>query len=238
MKARRTEDPEVGAARARVLEAALPEVVFDGWSDATLARAVTAAGIEPGVARVAFPRGGIDLALAFHYDRDAQLAEALATAEMGGMRFRDRIAHAIMLRLELVAPHREEVRRAAALLSLPNHAPDAARAVWNTADTIWNALGDLSRDYNWYTKRATLSAVYSACALYWLGDTTPDLSATREFVDRRIDNVMQFEDVKARLRKNPVATALMRGPRRVLDRVRAPVDTAPSDLPGRVHTDT
>ena len=161
------------------------------------------------------------------------MAADLEAGDLGGMRFRDRIAYAIMRRLELVADDREAVRRGAALFALPIHSADGARAIWHTADTIWNALGDESRDYNWYTKRTTLSAVYSSCALYWLGDSTPGFSATREFVDRRIDDVMRFEDVKAKLRKNPVAAALMKGPQRLLDRVRAPDDTAASDLPGR-----
>lgn len=231
------EDEEVSAARRVVLAAALPSVVFDGWSDRTLADAVQAAGADPAVARLAFPRGGIDLALAFHYDRDAALAKDLAEADLSGMRFRDKIAYAIMRRLQLVAGEREAVRRAASLMALPHHAGDAARAIWHTADTIWTALGDRSRDYNWYTKRTTLSAVYSSCALYWLGDETADFSATREFVNRRIENVMQFEEMKAKVRNNPIAARLMAGPRRVLDRVRAPTDTAPDDLPGAVHGD-
>ena len=128
-----------------------------------------------------------------------------------------------MRRLELVAADREAVRRGAALFALPHHAADGARAIWHTADTIWTALGDDSRDFGWYSKRATLSAVYSSALLYWLGDASPGASATREFVARRIDNVMQVEGFKARLRENPLAAAmLMKGPQVILDRVRAP----------------
>lgn len=237
MKHEASENEQVAEIRKSVVAAALPNVVFDGWSDRTLAQAVEDAGVDASIARVAFPRGGLDLALAFHYERDEALAADLASTDLGGMRFRDRIAFAIMRRLQLVADEREAVRRAASLFALPTHAPDAARAIWHTADTIWTALGDTSRDYNWYTKRTTLSAVYSSAALYWLGDESSDLSATREFVHRRIDNVMQFEDVKAKIRANPVAARLMQGPRRVLDRVRAPADTAPEDLPGSVHSE-
>jgi ubiquinone biosynthesis protein COQ9 len=121
------------------------------------------------------------------------------------------------------------------LFALPTHAADGARCLWHTADTIWTALGDDSRDFNWYSKRTTLAAVYSSALLYWLGDTSPGFSATREFVQRRIDNVMQIEEVKAQIRKNPIAAAMLAGPRRLLDRVRAPGDTAPPDLPGSLH---
>ena len=232
----RAEDDHIAATRKAVIAAALPNVAFDGWSSRTLAHAVQDAGVDPGLSRLAFPRGGVDLALAFHYQRDAELAAALGSADLLGLRFRDRIAHAIALRLEMLQPDREAVRRAAALFSLPHHAADGARAIWHTADTIWTALGDTSRDFNWYSKRTTLSAVYSASLLYWLGDEGPDMSATRAFIHRRIDNVMRFEEVKSRVRSSPVGAAMMKVPQRLLDRVRAPDDTRPRDLPGSWRT--
>jgi ubiquinone biosynthesis protein COQ9 len=233
--ARASEDDHIARTRAAVVAAALPHVVFDGWTDRTLAAAVDDAGVDPGLARLAFPRGGVDLALAFHDGKDAELAADLASADLLGLRFRDRVAYAVMRRLELIAGDREAVRRAASLFALPNHAADGARAIWRTADTIWTALGDESHDFSWYSKRATLSAVYSSALLYWLGDDTPGASATREFVARRIDNVMQVEGVKAKLRANPVTAALLRGPQAILDRVRAPGDSARSEMPGHLR---
>jgi ubiquinone biosynthesis protein COQ9 len=230
-----TEDDHLAAARRAVIAAALPHVAFDGWTDRTLAEAVEDAGVDPGLSRLAFPRGGVDLAFAYHNERDAALAADLAAADLLGLRFRDRVAYAIMRRLELVADQREAVRRGVALFALPHHAADGARAIWHTSDTIWNALGDESRDFNWYSKRATLSAVYSSALLYWLGDETPGASATREFVARRIDNVRQFEEVKAKIRGNPIAAAMLKGPQAILDRVKAPADTRASDMPGSLR---
>jgi ubiquinone biosynthesis protein COQ9 len=234
----RGEADHLAATRAKVIAAALPHVAFDGWTDRTLAEAVEDAGVEPGLSRLAFPRGGVDLAIAWHNAKDAELAERLRSADLLGLRFRDRIAHAIMVRLELVADDRVAVRRGAALFALPHHAADGARAIWHTADTIWTALGDDSRDFNWYSKRTTLSAVYSSALLYWLGDQTPGFSATREFVQRRIDNVMQIEEVKAKIARNPLAAAMLKGPQRLLDPIRPPGDTAPSDLPGSLQRES
>ncbi len=222
----------VAQVREAVLEAALPNVAFDGWTDRTLADATRDSGVDPKLARLAFPRGGVDLALAFHNVNDDALARRLAASDLSAMRFSERVAHAVALRLEIVAPQREAVRRAAALFALPIHAGDGARAVWHTADTIWTALGDSSEDVNWYTKRMTLSAVYSSCVLYWLGDDSPDHADTRSFIDRRIDDVMQFEKVKAAVRENPLGRAFMAGPGRLLSGIRAPGAASP-DLPGR-----
>lgn len=232
----RAEEDHLAATRNAVIAAALPHVPFDGWSDRALAAAVADAGVDPGLSRLAFPRGGIDLALAFHNARDAQLAADLASSDLLGLRFRDRIAWAVVHRLELVAADREAVRRGATLFALPIHAADGARAIWHTADTIWTALGDTAQDVSWYTKRATLAAVYSSALLYWLGDETPGFTATREFVARRIGDVMRIEGVKAKVRANPVAAAMLRVPASLLERVRAPRPGAPADLPGSLRS--
>ncbi|MGY3439034.1 MULTISPECIES: COQ9 family protein [unclassified Marinovum] len=216
--------------KEKLLNAALPHVAFDGWSDATFRAAIAESGVNETVARALCPRGAVDLALAFHARGDAAMVARLQTAVLGAMRFRDRIAFAVRARLEAVED-KEAVRRGTTLFSLPNHAADGARAIWGTCDAIWTTLGDTSDDVNWYTKRATLSAVYGSTVLYWLGDTTPDHHATWEFLDRRIDNVMQIEKLKAQTRDNPVLSKLMAGPNALLSRIRAPKPA--DDLPGR-----
>jgi len=214
-----------------LLDAALMHVPFDGWSDTALAAALADTGLDATVAKAVFPRGPVDMALAYHARGDAQMLAALQAADLGDMRFRDRIAHAVRLRLEAVED-KELVRRGMTLFALPPYAADGARALWQTADHIWQALGDTSQDVNWYTKRATLSAVYSATVLYWLGDTSEDDAATWAFLDRRIDNVMQIESLKAKARANPALSRLLQGPLGLLGRIRAPRQAGHA-MPGR-----
>lgn len=230
---RKTEADHIELAGEKVLAAALPHVAFDGWSAETLRAAVADSGVEAGLAAQAFPRGALDLALAFHRAGDADMLSALKKADLNGMRFRDRIAFAVRLRLEQVADEKEAVRRAAAFFALPVNAAEGAAAVWKTADLIWTALGDTSDDLNWYSKRATLSAVYSATVLYWLGDDSDGHQATWEFLDRRIDDVMGIEKLKAKARETPVVKDLMEAQTRFFDWVKAPKGEAPDDLPGR-----
>jgi len=214
----------------RLLDAALAHVPFDGWSIATLEAAAKDCAVDRSQASALFPRGGLDLALAYHLRGDAAMAVALAARDLASLRMRDRVALAVRLRLEAV--DREAVRRGVTLLSLPHHAPEAARALWNTADAIWNALGDTSEDGNWYTKRAILSGVYSSTVLYWLGDSSPGYAATWEFLDRRVGDVMRIEKAKAEVRKSPVLSKLFALPLAVLDGARKP-GGADVRLPGR-----
>lgn len=225
-------DPKTEMAPAeKLLEAALNHVPFDGWTEPTYRAAVADSGIDPAVARGLYPRGAVDMALAYHRQGDAEMVRRLEQTDLSAMRFRDRIATAVRLRLEAVED-REAVRRGTTLFSLPIYAADGAKAIWGTADLIWTTLGDSSDDVNWYTKRATLSGVYGSVVLFWLGDDSPGHQATWDFLDRRIDDVMQIEKIKAQLRDNKLLSGLLAGPNWLLGQIKAP-DRAPDpDLPG------
>lgn len=216
--------------KERLLDAALMHVPFDGWSAPAFDAAMQDAGIDAAQAKAVCPRGAVDLALAYHARGDAAMVARLQAADLSAMRFRDRIAAAVRFRLEAVTD-KELVRRGTTLFALPPYAADGARAIWGTADLIWTTLGDQSGDINWYTKRATLSAVYSSTVLYWLGDQSDGDADTWAFLDRRIDNVMQFEKVKAQARENKLFSTIFAGPMALLGRVRAPMKMS-KDLPG------
>ena len=213
----------------RILEASLLHVPFDGWSEATFRAAITDTGVASALARALFPRGGVDLALAYHARGDAEMVAKLAVTDLAALRFRDRIVKAVRTRLEVA--DKELVRRGTTLFALPQHALDGAKAVWGSADAIWTAVGDTSTDINWYTKRATLTAVYGSTVLYWLGDDSSGNTATWEFLDRRIEGVMRFEKLKASVAGNPLGKALINGPLRIFDKIRAPRQA--DDMPGR-----
>ena len=236
MAEKRSENDHLAEAREKIMEALTPHVVFDGWTPSAIAEAAMEVGVDSGLAKLAFPRGGIDAALYFHRRADRQLVEILEKTDLASMSIRGKITFAVRKRLELVEGDREAVRRAVSLFALPIYAPEGARALWETADAIWTGIGDHSDDYNWYTKRATLSAVYSAVALFWLGDQSDGCAATWAFLDRRIEDVMRFEKFKGQMRKNPLAKAFMEGPGRIFDAIKPPgrdVSTGtPVGLPG------
>lgn len=210
-----------------LLDAVLLHVPFDGWSPTAFNAAVADTGIEMAAAKAICPRGAVDLAIAYHLRGDALMVAALAGANLSDMRFRDRVAHAIKVRLS--DADKEVVRRGSALFALPHMAGDGAKLIWGTADAIWTALGDTSRDVNWYTKRATLSAVYGSVVLYWLGD---DGTGIDDFIDRRIENVMQFEKIKAQVNDSPVLKPFTNALAQLTGMIKAPPAMPDLDLPG------
>ena len=213
----------------KLLDAALGHVVFDGWSEATFKTAIDDSGVSKALAHALCPRGAVDLAVAYHKRGDAAMIARYEAEDVSGLRYSEKVAALVRFRLESVED-KEAVRRGTTLFSLPQYAPTGAELIWGTADAIWTALGDTSEDFNWYTKRATLSGVYGSTVLFWLGDDSEGHQATWDFLDRRIENVMQFEKAKAQFRASPVGK-LMQGPLSALERISKPGPRG--DMPGR-----
>lgn len=209
-------DTDVATIREKLLEAALPHAVFDGWTAQTLRQAARDAALTDLDVYRAFPGGADDL-LRYHMNHaDREMVSAMLDLDLDSMRIRDRVAVGIRIRLEQAAPHKEAVRRGLNHLGLPHRAPRAMQALYRTVDLIWRTLGDTSTDYNFYTKRALLAGVYGSTLLYWLNDTSEDHTATWAFLDRRIGNVMQIEKAKAKLTK---AGGQLPNPLSILERV-------------------
>jgi ubiquinone biosynthesis protein COQ9 len=187
--------------RAKLLQAALQHAAFDGWSQTTFNTACKEAGISAGEAEIACPRKELDLITAWSKQLDALAAKTIIKADLPGMKIRERVSFGVISRLEVIAEHEEAARRARARLMLPDATSDAPQLLWATADMIWRAIGDTSTDVNFYSKRTILSAVYGSTLSSWLNEDAAEKPDARAFLDRRIQNVMDFEKTKAQLSK-------------------------------------
>ena len=184
--------------RASLALAVGENAVFDGWTVKAVDTAAAQLGIDPAQARLAFPKAKIDMIDAYIAAVDAAMLAEYPPEKIAAMKIRDRIRAQLWFRLETMAPAREALRSALAILAMPQNAPRALKIGWRTADIIWRNAGDTATDYNHYTKRLTLSAVYASTLLTWLDDDSDGLADTAAFLDRRLANVMQFEKFKSR----------------------------------------
>ncbi len=191
--------------RDRILVATLPHAAFDGWSRTALRAGALDAGKEEGwgpeMALRAFPGGIPDLVDHLADWADRRMLEELAKLYLESMRIRDRITAGVRLRLQVLGPYREGVRRLLSYLALPQNTPQAVRLTWRTVDAIWYSAGDQSSDFNYYTKRGLLAPVYSTTVLYWLADESEDFSDTWSYLDRRIADVLKIPAASSRIKK-------------------------------------
>lgn len=185
-------------ARARLLEAALPHVPFEGWSGSLLRLAARDGGLSEDEVALYCPEGVLSLIVFWWREMDDTAHEAIVSGESPA-KIRERIRRAVMIRLDAASGHEDALSRARARLLLPDGVATGAELAWNTSDMIWRAIGDTSTDANWYSKRAILTGVWTSTLAIWLSETDPDKPGTHAFLDRRIANVMEFEKVKAKL---------------------------------------
>ena len=189
------------ATRMALLEAILKHVAFDGWSESSFNTACKEVRISKGDALLSCPRKELDLIEAWSRKLDAEAVKKISVAKITTMKIRERVTFGVLCRLETIAPHEEAARRARARLLLPDAVQDGPKLLWATSDMIWRAIGDQSTDANFYSKRTILSGVYATTLSGWLNEDDSEKPEARAFLDRRIQNVMDFEKTKAQMNK-------------------------------------
>jgi ubiquinone biosynthesis protein COQ9 len=172
--------------------------IFDGWSDTALRSASEAAGVDPAVARLAFPDGAMDMIAGWVAAVDAKMQAAFDPSALARMPIRERIRALVWFRLEAVTGLEEALRRALAIQAMPQNLARTAKLGWSSADAMWRLAGDTATDYNYYTKRAILAGIYAATLAVFVDDRGEGKAGTRAFLDRRIEGVMRFEKAKAK----------------------------------------
>ena len=190
--------PERSAERDAVVDSVLAHVPFDGWTPLALQRALAETGLHMDDAPLLFPGGPTDLIAVYCDLADRRMAEDAVALDLPSRRLTDRVRTIIALRLARARPHKEAVRRALSVLALPQNAAAAAACTARTMDAIWHTAGDGSADFSWYTKRASLAAIYSATLLFWLRDTSVDDAATLAFLDRRLEDLARLGKLRRR----------------------------------------
>jgi ubiquinone biosynthesis protein COQ9 len=184
--------------RPLLASAVAQDAGFDGWSVRALNTAATRIGVDPAVARLAFPGGGAEMIDAWFAWIDVQMLQLVTSKALAKMKIREKISALVTARLTLLAPHKEALRRAQAILANPVNAKHTLQLGWRAADAMWRAAGDTATDYNHYTKRAIIGSVYGATLLVFVNDDSEGSSDTHAFLARRIEGIMRFEKAKAR----------------------------------------
>ena len=185
--------------RLALAPAVADSAIFDGWTETALLAAAEMEGVDPALARLAFKGGAMAMVTAWIDSIDAAMTRDLPQEVLASRKIREKIRDLVLYRLDAVAGQEEAMRRALAIGAMPQNIAASMRGAWRSADLMWRLAGDTATDYNHYTKRTILASLYSATLLVWLDDESEDKAETRAFLDRRIENVMQFEKTKAQL---------------------------------------
>jgi ubiquinone biosynthesis protein COQ9 len=191
------QDPTLDEVRIGLADGIAANAAFDGWSGTARDAAADAAGIDRDIVAVAFPGGAVDMIDAWFAEVDRAMDAALPPERLATMKIREKITALVEARLTVLAPKREALRRALAILAMPQHVAHGVKLGWHAADLMWRAAGDTATDYNHYSKRTILAGVYAATITVFLDDESEGHTDTRAFLARRIEGIMRFEKAKA-----------------------------------------
>ncbi|WP_062734146.1 COQ9 family protein [Sphingobium abikonense] len=195
-----TDDLTLDEIRALLAPTLPRHAAFDGWRPQAVAMAAQEKDVDIDIAQLAFADGAMGMIDAWFASIDAAMLDALPAEQLSALSIRRRIIALVEARLNLLAPDREALRRALAVLAMPGNVVHAGKLGWRAADAMWRAAGDTATDLNHYTKRMTLSAVYASTLLVFVNDDSDDHADSRAFLARRVEDVMRFEKAKAKFR--------------------------------------
>ncbi|OCK94318.1 ubiquinone biosynthesis protein COQ9 [Cenococcum geophilum 1.58] len=81
---------------------------------------------------------------------------------------------------------------ALAIMAQPSYTFTSVAELARLVDEIWFLAGDTSVDTSWYTKRASLSAIYSATEIFMTQDRSLGFADTEKFLDARLEDSLNI----------------------------------------------
>lgn len=190
--------PPSEALREAWLDALLPEIAFDGWTEGAARTAAETAGLSAGEQALAAPNGVTDLIEHFFARAESSAAATLAARDLAELRVHERVAAGVRAWLDAL-DDREAVRRAIAWGARPWRAGQPLQRAWSVADMVWTAAGDTSEDYNKYSKRGLLASTLPAIVFYWLDEQ--DGEKVDAYIARRLKSASQIGQAGGKLLK-------------------------------------
>ena len=173
-----------------ILSAALKRVPEHGFTNQALTLGAKDAGYLD-VSVQLFPRGVFDLILYHLVSRRLALKKNVQFPEDVKLGVGRKVKTLTMTRLRANKDIIHQWQGALGHMSLLGNIPASLKELNALSDEVWYLAGDTTVDFSWYTKRASLSAIYASSELFMTTDTSTDFAQTEEFLDRRLQDVQK-----------------------------------------------
>lgn len=184
-----------------VLDKFIENVSFDGWSQKNLENSTQALDLQPNYHLILFPDGLAGLTDYFVAENNKAFNATINIEEIQKLRFTDRVRFLIHARINhyhKVLGGPEGFKNFISYCSTHNILNSIIN-IAKSADEIWFFAGDKSTDFSYYTKRLSLSFIYSSAALYSIDDNSLDLVETKNFIEARIAELLKFNKLKQKV---------------------------------------
>lgn len=185
--------------KKKIIEYALNNIPFDGWTMRMLHAAFKSADISSELLELYFPDGLYSLLIEIIDQFNNEMIKIINRDALSSMRTRDRIIYLVKTRINIASKHKEVIRTGISMFLCPNMITDTTSLLWSNADDIWSLAGDKSLDFNYYTKRGFLGIIYAQTLMFWLEDKSEDNFLTWRYLEERVEWAIRMGGIKTKI---------------------------------------
>lgn len=180
----------------KIVNIIVKHVSMLGWSEKSLRLIVSDIEKLPDAEKILFSniKDIVEYYLAEHNNL---LMLQLNKIDISKLKIRQRIRKAIITSI-LLYP-KDVTTNTAKFLAHPLNSNLALQSLTDMCDQIWIWAGSTDTDFNYYSKRILLGAVYTVSLAYYLKDSNDSHENLSIFVENRIDNILQLGNMKNKL---------------------------------------
>jgi len=184
--------------RKKVLNISKKFIVKNGWNENLFLKLSENSKYKIDELKVLFPNGYTALLEFYLNELNAEMILSSKKINLIRMKTHQRIKALIMLRLNNLQKEKDLFKKTYFILALPKHSKIAVMSLYKTVDEMWFLAGDISTDFNFYSKRAILASIYSATILYWINNN--NLKQTTKFLDNQLAKVSKIPEIKNKIK--------------------------------------
>lgn len=164
------------------IQALIPKLKKLGWGTAAMEETSVSLRLDPNYYKIVFDGELPEIKDYYELKMDEMMMSELAGLEKP-TKVREKIALALKIRA-----------------SLSHDLPDL-KSAWRTSDNIWRYAGDISTDFNYYTKRGLLTPVYLSAINFYKNDISENKIDTEQYISDSLEKVIKVFSIKSKLPK-------------------------------------
>ena len=189
--------------RKLILRESLKLIKINGWNDNLFELISKKNNIKFEKIIPLFPNGYKDL-LKYYFDElNHKITIASKKLNLSKIKTHEKVRALIHLRLLEYKKEKDSIRRAYFTLLLPSNSKIFSIIMFRIVDQIWFLAGDTSTDFNYYSKRGILFAVYNSSVIFLINNDF-NITKTLNFLDKKLQKVSKIPNIKSNLKKLPI----------------------------------
>lgn len=195
--------------KAEITNKFIESLLFEGWSQKTLEKAIEAAGVDKNQMAILYPGGIAEFTQEFIDECNKQALQIAAEPSFIKLKTQEKVRELIFARIKTYhfkLQNLEALKKFMAFNVKPFQVGDSLKNIYDFSSDVWYAIGDKSTDFSFYTKRLSLSLIYSKSMLYSLNDKSENLQSTQKFIQNSIDGLMKINKLKAKIKNFKLPT--------------------------------